>query len=131
MNPLGRHVLVELYECAPAALDDFDLIEASMRDAANAIGATIVNATFHHFAPQGVSGAVVVAESHLSIHTWPEFGYAAVDIFTCGDTCDPHKGVDLLAERLASRRVEVQEVARGREVGAPLAPPNSVLSAAR
>ncbi|RMH41726.1 MAG: adenosylmethionine decarboxylase, partial [Deltaproteobacteria bacterium] len=84
LDTRSRHVLAEYHGCDPAVLDDRGTIEPLMRRAAQAAGATVVGSMFHEFAPQGVSGVVVVEESHLSIHTWPEYGYAAVDFFTCG-----------------------------------------------
>lgn len=89
MNALGRHILVEYFGCPTDILNDVPLIEESMVAAAKDADATVINATFHHFSPFGVSGVVVIQESHLAIHTWPEYGYAAVDLFTCGETVDP------------------------------------------
>lgn len=82
--PEGRHVLAELTGCPPEVLDDVSGLEASFRRCAVEGGATLVSSHFHRFAPQGVSGVVVIAESHVTVHTWPEHGYAAVDVFTCG-----------------------------------------------
>lgn len=90
MNPhqlretLGYHLLVELYDCPHALLDDPLRVEAAAIEAARQAGVTIVQSVFHQFSPQGVSGVLVIAESHISVHTWPEKGYAAVDLFTCG-----------------------------------------------
>ena len=89
MNALGRHILVEYFGCPTDILNDVPFIESSMVAAAKEADATVINATFHHFSPFGVSGVVVIQESHLAIHTWPEYGYAAVDLFTCGETVDP------------------------------------------
>ena len=113
MEQLGRHLLVEFHECDPVVLNDHDLVKREMLNAAKVAGATIVGDVFHRFSPHGVSGAVVIAESHLSIHTWPEYGYAAVDLFTCGTTVDPFKAFDHLTEVLGSRRVEQSEHRRG------------------
>ena len=88
-NALGRHILVEFFDCDATILNDTYLIETAMLQAAALAKATIINSNFHHFSPFGVSGVVVVQESHLAIHTWPEYSYAAVDIFTCGDTISP------------------------------------------
>lgn len=85
--------------------------------AASAANATIVSSQFHHFGPQGVSGVLVLAESHLSVHTWPEHRYAAVDIYTCGLDCKPELAHELLAKALGAASVEVLEVKRGREAG--------------
>lgn len=83
-SALGRHLLVEFTGCDAAVLADLDRVTAAMLEAARASGATIVTHSFHHFSPHGVSGAVIIAESHLAIHTWPEHGFAAVDYFSCG-----------------------------------------------
>lgn len=89
MKALGRHILVEFTGCNAEALNDVALIENAMVKAAQIAGATVINSTFHYFSPWGVSGVVVIQESHLAIHTWPEYRYAAVDLFTCGDSVDP------------------------------------------
>ncbi|WP_415064322.1 polyamine aminopropyltransferase [Bdellovibrio sp.] len=89
MKALGRHILVEFSGCNAEVLNDVSVIERSMIEAAQIAGATVINSTFHHFSPWGVSGVVVIQESHLAIHTWPEYRYAAVDLFTCGDSVDP------------------------------------------
>lgn len=112
MDTQSTHILAELLFCPADVLDDLDAIEAAMRQAAVAAGATIVRAAFHRFAPQGVSGVVVVEESHLSIHTWPERGYAAVDFFTCGD-CRPAEAQRVLAQALGAGRVETMRLDRG------------------
>ncbi|OGT68970.1 MAG: S-adenosylmethionine decarboxylase proenzyme [Gammaproteobacteria bacterium RIFCSPHIGHO2_12_FULL_45_9] len=112
MNTRGRHFLLEYWGCHAGTLDQLDVVEASMKKAALAAGATIVQSTFHRFAPQGVSGVVVVQESHLSIHTWPEYGYAAVDCFTCGDTAQEEAHAVLRAALQASR-AEILIVNRG------------------
>ena len=126
MNPLGRHLLAEFYDCETDALNDPGRIERLMNEAARLSGATVVQSVFHAFSPHGVSGVVVVEESHLAVHTWPEHRYAAVDYFSCGEVdCDA--AVRYLAEHLAPSRVETKEVPRGvieeREapVSAPLA----------
>ncbi|OJT85863.1 S-adenosylmethionine decarboxylase proenzyme, partial [Clostridioides difficile] len=109
---LGRHILVEYYNCDENVLKDPRLIENFMNDSALNAKATIVDSVFHHFNPWGVSGAVIIAESHLTIHTWPEYGYAAADFFTCGDI-DPWKSFELLEQLLKSERSESTEIPRG------------------
>lgn len=96
MNALGRHILVEFTNCNADVLNDVTVIEKSMVEAAQKAGATVINSSFHHFSPWGVSGVVVIQESHLAIHTWPEYRYAAVDLFTCGETVDPWVSFDFL-----------------------------------
>lgn len=82
---LGKHLIIELYDCDPDAINNVKSIEETMLAAAHEAGATIVTHSFHQFSPYGFSGAVIISESHFTIHTWPEHGYCAVDIFTCGD----------------------------------------------
>jgi S-adenosylmethionine decarboxylase proenzyme len=94
-------------------LNDLDMLRDAMLDAAIKSGAVILGDSFHRFSPQGVSGVVVIAESHLSVHTWPEYGYAAVDVFTCGSTVDPQRAADVLIERLGSRNHSLTEIKRG------------------
>jgi len=96
MKALGSHILVEFTNCKSDVLNDVTAIEAAMVQAAQVAGATVINSTFHHFSPWGVSGVVVIQESHLAIHTWPEYKYAAVDLFTCGDTVDPWVSFEFL-----------------------------------
>jgi S-adenosylmethionine decarboxylase proenzyme len=110
---LGRCLIVELYGCEEGVLDSLSGIEEAMVDAADVAGANIIKTVFHKFSPYGVSGIVVIAESHLAIHTWPEHGYAAVDIFTCGETVDPWKAYDRLVSALKPRNTNVIEISRG------------------
>ncbi|HHE47182.1 MAG TPA: adenosylmethionine decarboxylase [Bacteroidetes bacterium] len=113
-NALGHQLMVEYYGCSPELLNDKAHIRGAMLEAASATGATVVGEVFHGFSPHGISGVVVIAESHLAIHTWPEYGYAALDLFTCGDVVDPYKGFDLLRRELGAVRFEVREFFRGR-----------------
>jgi len=112
VKTIGRHLIAEFYECDPNVLNDVDRVRTFMLTAARKVGATIVGEAFHHFSPQGVSGSVVISESHLSIHTWPEKGYVAVDIFTCGGL-DPRPGFRYLAESLGAKSSRLQEILRG------------------
>jgi spermidine synthase len=109
---LGNHILVEFMNCDPKLMNDVAGIERDMVAAARAAGATVINSTFHHFSPYGVSGVVVIEESHLAIHTWPEYGYAAVDLFTCGDM-DSWVSFDLLKEAFKSKSYSAIEMKRG------------------
>lgn len=110
---LGRHLLAEFYDCNPNILNNLQLVEEAMNGAAVACGATVVDTKFHHFSPYGVSGAVIISESHLAIHTWPEYGYAAVDLFTCGTACDPRVAYTYLQEKFASGSAFCSELKRG------------------
>jgi len=121
MNYLGKHLIIELYNCGAALLSDPKQIEIILQETALVMGATIVQSNFHHFTPLGVSGVVIIKESHLTIHTWPEHGYAAVDVFTCGEI-QLEKGIEFLKEKFETGEVEVQLLERGergRFVGNP------------
>ena len=113
MNALGRHVLAELYGCSPEILNDRAKVEETMVNAALEAGAEIREVVFHQFSPQGVSGVVVISESHLAIHTWPEYGYAAVDVFTCGASVDPWVSCYYLKKLFKSERMAAKEIPRG------------------
>lgn len=113
MHALGTQLLVELKACNTKVLNDLKRIEEILISAAKEAKATIVESHFHKFSPFGISGVVVIAESHLSIHTWPEYGYAAVDIFTCGDTLQPFVAASYLINRFQSKNPSVMEVKRG------------------
>ena len=113
LHALGRHLLVELHGCHPDSLKKVDVVKDILVGAARACGATIVDVAFHEFNPFGVSGVVVIAESHLSIHTWPEYRYAAVDIFTCGDVIKPERAVAYIASRFRCKGPSVVEMKRG------------------
>jgi S-adenosylmethionine decarboxylase proenzyme len=118
MDTFGRHWLAEYHGCDLELLNDEPAVKALLERAARAAGATVVASVFHRFAPQGVSGVVVIEESHLSIHTWPETGYAAVDFYTCGD-CIPSRAHQVLAAGLGADASEVLAVERGLGDGDP------------
>lgn len=113
MQALGRQILVEFYQCDETVLKDVKQIETYMVEACKRAQATVITSTFHEFSPFGVSGVVVIAESHVAIHTWPEFGYAAVDIFTCGETIEPWILYRYLEEKFASQHASNMELKRG------------------
>ena len=113
MNALGTHLLLDLRECDPERLNDIDHIRQAMMGAAREAGATIVGESFHKFAPLGVTGLIAIAESHLCLHTWPEHGYAAVDIFTCGKGFEPRKAADLIIQSLGCANPTITELQRG------------------
>ena len=106
-------MLVELRDCDANALDDLQNVESTLIDTARRIGATIIGHAFHQFSPQGVTGVVIIAESHICIHTWPEHGYAAVDIFTCGDTSRLEEATQHIAEAFGSQDRSVVTLQRG------------------
>ena len=113
MEALGKQILVEFYDCDQSKLNDVSFIESSLIEAAKASRATLISHNFHKFSPYGVSGVAVNAESHIAIHTWPEYLYAAVDIFTCGDTIDPWVIQERLKESFESKNVSSMEMKRG------------------
>jgi S-adenosylmethionine decarboxylase len=119
VQALGRHLLLELFDCDPEALNSLDVVKGTMVEAAKRAQATIVDVVFHEFNPFGISGVVVIAESHLAIHTWPEYRYAAVDVFSCGEMLRPQVAVDYLVEQLGAARASVVELQRGVFLHAP------------
>ncbi len=113
MNALGRHLLLELKDCDREVLNDLSFLKGVLPAAASEAGATVLGESFHQFNPQGVSGVVVIAESHLFIHTWPEYGYAAVDIFTCGNSVEPEKAARKIIRELKAKNHSMLEIQRG------------------
>ena len=113
MNALGRHILAEIYGCSFDILNSKDKIQQYMVDAAIEAGAEVREVAFHKFSPQGISGVVVISESHLTIHTWPELGYAAVDVFTCGEKVNPWDACNYLTDKLKAKHMTATEVKRG------------------
>jgi S-adenosylmethionine decarboxylase len=105
--------LVELRECNPGILNNLEKVRSIMVSAAKDAKATIVDVSFHEFNPFGISGVVVIAESHLTIHTWPEYDYAAVDIFTCGDIIKPEIAASYLIREFGSKSPSIVEMKRG------------------
>ena len=113
MNALGKHLLLELKDCDKEVINDLSFLKGIMLTAAGEAGATVLGESFHQFNPHGVSGVVIIAESHLVIHTWPEYGYAAVDIFTCGDTVQPGRAAEMLIRKLGAKNHSILEMSRG------------------
>ncbi|MBM7855892.1 S-adenosylmethionine decarboxylase [Desulfohalotomaculum tongense] len=113
MKNLGRHVLAEIYGCKFDILNDVKKVEEIMVNAALEAGAEVRECVFHKFSPQGVSGVVVISESHLAIHTWPELGYAAVDVFTCGDKVNPWDSCNYLVREFGAADMSAKETERG------------------
>ena len=107
----GIHLLIDLY--GASHLNDMELIEKTMLRCVKAAGATLLHIHLHPFEPDGVSGVAVLAESHISVHTWPENGFAAFDVFMCGNT-KPELCIDIMREAFQAERVEVQELLRGK-----------------
>ncbi|WP_332629104.1 adenosylmethionine decarboxylase [Halalkalibacter flavus] len=112
METIGRHVIAELWGCNVEKLNNMGFIEQLFVDAALKSGAEVREVAFSKFAPQGVSGVVIISESHLTIHSFPEHGYASVDVYTCGDL-DPNVAANYIAELLHAKSSEVIEIRRG------------------
>ena len=113
LHALGTHLLLELKDCNSKTLGNLEFVQETLKNAALEAKATIVEVAFHEFSPFGISGMVVIAESHLAIHTWPEYGYAAVDVFTCGDLIDPRVAAKFLIEQFESKNPSMVEMKRG------------------
>ena len=113
MEARGTHIICELSGCDTRVLTDLKRVRSIMVSAAKVANAEILKVAFHRFQPHGVSGVVVIAESHMSIHTWPESGYAAVDFYTCGDRADPWRACQYAAEKLGAQTMLTTEVKRG------------------
>lgn len=111
MKSVGRHLILELWGCQN--LDSTEVVERALRDVVSACGLTLLGLHVYPFTPVGVTGVAVVSESHVLVHTWPEHGYAAVDIFTCGDQANPEAALPLLREHFAPERVQIMEITRG------------------
>lgn len=113
MNALGKHILLEMKDCDKNILANLAEVRNALVSAAQEAKATIVEIAFHEFSPFGISGMVIIAESHLSIHTWPEYGFAAVDVFTCGDLIKPETAARYLIERFKCKNPSMVEMKRG------------------
>lgn len=119
MNPfsgtqaLGKHVIAELYDCDRDIINDHELVQEILLTAAERAGATVIKPVFHKFNPHGVSGVVVISESHITIHTWPEYGYCALDIFTCGDLVDNALAFKYMKDAFRAGSISVVEMRRG------------------
>ena len=113
MEHLGTQIIIDLYGCDTSLLNDKGKITHYLLSGVEVLGATILNSYFHKFAPQGVTGVIVIAESHVSIHTWPEHRYAAIDIFTCGNRTHPHEAAEALIKKFSPEKHHIQEINRG------------------
>ena len=113
MAGLGKHLLVEFYGCSAELLNNTDALGAMALEAVNESGATYLEHHLRKFEPQGVSGVIIIAESHMTFHTWPEYGYMALDYFTCGTYVDPHVAINLLVEKVNPQLVDISKHQRG------------------
>ena len=113
LKSLGTQILLDLENCNSDILDNIDLIKNILKEAASLSGATIIGETFHKFQPVGVTGVVSIAESHICIHTWPEYSYASVDIFSCGDDFNLETASQIIGQRLESTDSFSRVIERG------------------
>jgi len=113
LQSLGHHLIVELYDCDTAAINSARTVETSLLKAVDISGATLVRSVIHEFNPHGISGVIVIEESHFSVHTWPEYGYCALDIFTCGSEIDHMSALQYLKETFSAKSISVNEIKRG------------------
>jgi S-adenosylmethionine decarboxylase len=111
--PIGRHIIIEASNCDNLLINNLESVENAAKKAAEATGATILHVKSHNFEGQGVTTMILLSESHLTIHTWPEHNYAAVDIFTCGEHCDPRLAIDIIGNLLKPVKINVREILRG------------------
>ena len=108
----GRHLNLDLYECDQELLDDYEELERLLQVALNMAGAKILRVFGEKFQPQGVTLLALLAESHASIHSWPELGYCAIDLYTCGDTTNTHRAAEFLKTKLKAKQSEEKELVR-------------------
>ncbi|MDD4602156.1 S-adenosylmethionine decarboxylase proenzyme [bioreactor metagenome] len=113
MKIIGKHIMVDMYGCSFESLDNIDFVKNAMLTAVNEAQMTLLDFTSHKFEPQGLTALALLAESHMSIHTYPELGYAAVDVFTCGDHSRPDKAVSILKGFLKPTKVKTTNIRRG------------------
>ena len=118
MEHLGQHLIIECWGCNDG-INDADLVRTAMIEAVHAAHATLLDINVHTFSPHGVTGVAVLSESHLSVHSWPEYGYLAADVFTCGDTTEPMAAVEVFRQYFQPSVVELQDLARGIDPRAP------------
>lgn len=116
MASVGMHCLLEIYGCPRDLVDDVAFVTKALRDAAEHAGATWLGEASHRFDPCGVTAVGLLAESHISIHSWPEIGYAAVDVFTCGDVAMPEAACEFLVERLRAERHTLARIPRATQL---------------
>ncbi|MDQ7006418.1 MAG: adenosylmethionine decarboxylase [Acidobacteriota bacterium] len=117
MASIGSHCVLEMYDCPEGLLNDPAFVREAVRQAAVAARSTLLEEVQHVFDPQGVTALALLAESHISVHTWPETGYAAADVFTCGEHTEPRRACEFLVRKLQARRFSLREIRRGAGAG--------------
>ena len=113
MTHLGYQTLIELYGCSAELIDDENVVKKILLDLTDVVELTVVNSLIHHFSPIGVSCVIIIEESHIAVHTWPEYNYVAIDFFTCNQQYDIQQGIDYLREKFEAKKVEIKEIRRG------------------
>lgn len=113
INPIGMHLIMEASNCDSIIINDLQQVEDAARKAAEITGATVLHVKSHNFEHQGITSMILLSESHLTIHTWPEFNYAAIDIFTCGNHCKPMLAIAVIEELFQPGKINIREILRG------------------
>ncbi|GAA0483987.1 S-adenosylmethionine decarboxylase proenzyme [Salinibacillus aidingensis] len=114
MDTIGTHVIAELWDCSIEKLNSLEFNEKMLVEAALIAGAEVREVTFHKFSPHGISGVVLISESHLTIHSFPEHGYASIDVYTCGERMQPKRAIQFITQSLEAKSVEKIEIPRGK-----------------
>jgi len=113
LDALGRHIIVEMWGCCKDTIDNVHIVKEILTKATESIKATLVDVVCHRFSPYGVTGVAILAESHISVHTWPEYEYTAVDIFICSSTINPHDAASYMAQAFCAKETSILEFKRG------------------
>ncbi|MCP4248886.1 MAG: adenosylmethionine decarboxylase [bacterium] len=125
MEVIGSHCILELYGCPAELLDDEAFVSGALAGAVDQGMATLLHQVSHHFEPQGVTALALIAESHVAVHTWPEYGYAAIDVFTCGDRASAEQACHYLVGAFQAQRHTLDKLVRGQQVCADVRPGQS------
>ncbi len=113
LSTLGRHLILEMWDCSRETVNNIEGIKEILANAAKVINATVIDIICHHFSPYGVTGVAILAESHISIHTWPEYQYVAADIFLCGNAISPQVAASYLIQVFHAKETSIAEFKRG------------------
>ncbi len=119
MDGLGIHVIADLKQCDPLLIDDIEYVRDTLYEAAETLSVSVIGESFHKFSPQGVTGILSIAESHISVHTWPEALFVAIDIFTCGIKFDPNQTAIWLGSKFKSEDFDITVIDRGAGLALP------------
>ncbi len=113
MDTLGKHVILEMWGCCKDTIDNVEVVKEILVKATESVKATLVDVVCHRFSPHGVTGVAILAESHIAVHTWPEHGYAAADIFICGSSINPRNAAIYMTEAFCAKETSFLELKRG------------------